>query len=228
MTSIDLIPPDTIARRDSRRRLRRWGFRLGFGTVLATTLHVALVELATGQHAELSQLTQRYTRLQEELERADGLLEKREELGRRREAISLIRGTRTAGHYLELLESTLTPESYLTTLVLERCPPFERDERDPTRQEACRARLRISGLAAEHAHVGRILREMIARDEFVKVGLVSVNELPPEPESRKKSRKKSRTKPKPPGVAFEILCVLAEEETGVNAVTDGPWKGAMR
>jgi len=198
VTSIDLVPPDAIARRETRRRLRRWGVRLGVGVGAALAMHATLVGLARAQRSELDDLTHRYSTLLEHLRRADELLEQREDLERHREAISLIRRDRTAGHYLALLGASLTTDSYLESLSLERCPPFERDAAAPKTAETCDARLRIRGRAPGHEEVGRILRAMIARSEFRGVNLVSVTD-PPHTRGER-----------PDEVTFEILCVLAE------------------
>jgi Tfp pilus assembly protein PilN len=198
VTSIDLVPPEAIRRRDTRRRLHRWGSRLGTGLAVAIVVHVALVQLASGQKRELERLTRSYSHLQQQLQRAEGLLQQRENLGRHREAITLIRGDRSADRYLELLGATLTPDSYLDSLILDRCPPFEREARDPRKQQACEARLRIRGFAPGHEQVGHILRSLIARSEFRSVSLVSVTDPPRGDQSRE--------------VTFEILCVLAETQ----------------
>ena len=201
MTSIDLVPPEAIRRRETRQRLRRWGTRLGTGFVVAVVVHVGLVQLAAGQRDELDRLTRKYSQLQEQLERAEGLLEQREELGRHREAISLIRADDTSGHYLDLLGGTLPPQSYLTTLALERCPPFEREARDRRDPQECQARLRLQGNAPGHEAVGQIIRGLVGRDEFKSVSLVSVSD--PLHGTAGKDE-----------VTFEILCVLADVRRG--------------
>jgi hypothetical protein len=194
VTAIDLVPAETIQRREVRRRLVRWGRRLALLLVVAAGLHVVLVAVASGQRTELARLQQTYSDLKERIRRAEGLLAERENLARHREAIALIRGARTAGHYLDAVGATMTPDSFLDTLVLERCPPVERQ--DPRGADACRARLRIQGRAPGHEQVGRILRSMIARPEFRDVSLVSVTDPPRGAE--------------PDAVSFEIVCVLAE------------------
>jgi hypothetical protein len=196
VTVIDLIPPETIQRRDVQRRLGRWGARAGLVVAAGSVFYAALAAIASGQREELAGLQQTYSDLQDQLRRAEGLLQERQNLGRHREAIALIRGGRSAGHYLDAVGATMTPDSYLDALVLERCPPGEREDPEARAPEACLGQLRLQGRARGHEEVGWILRSMIARPEFREVSLVSVTD-PPRGTG-------------PDEVSFEIVCVLAE------------------
>ena len=44
MTSIDLVPPEAIRRRDTRRRLHRWGSRLGTGLAVSARAPDGVIE----------------------------------------------------------------------------------------------------------------------------------------------------------------------------------------
>ena len=195
MTVIDLIPPETIQRRDARRRLARWGSRVGLVVAVGAGLYATLIAVASGQTEELARLQQTYSDLQGQLRRAEGLLEEWQHLVRHREAIALIRGGRSGGHYLDAVGATLTPDSYLDAIVLERCP-VEPEAPEGAAPEPCVGRLRIQGRAPGPEEVGRILRSMIGRPEFRQVTLVSVTD--------------PRAVTGRDEVSFEIVCELSE------------------
>ena len=198
MTAIDLVPPEAIARRETRRGLRRWAVRFSLSVILAAAVYGGLVSLAAGRDAELQALTGRYTALQDRLARAETLLKERSRLSLHREAIGLIRSERTAGWFLEVLGQTLTPESYLRSLTLNRCPYSDQEERDKKKKEPCGADLTLRGHAPGHEQVGQIIRGLVSTGHFKGVRLVSVTD----PAKAGKRRE----------VDFEIQCVLSAKD----------------
>ena len=120
MKVIDLIPPDVHARRQTGNYVKIWARRLGLFALFGALALGGLYWLVDGRNSELLSLADRHGGLQQRLERAGSLLEERERLATSHQAISLITTNRNAGWLLGILESTMTPDTYLRTLVIER------------------------------------------------------------------------------------------------------------
>jgi len=193
MTSIDLIPPDTVARRETARRIHVWAKRAGAISAVAVVFYVVLVHMADSGNAELLQLSVKYSALQERLRFAESLIQERDRLSEHRKVISVIRRDRTAGGLLEALGETLTPESHLQHLTINMCGSPDSNRWGLGGGDECNAVLMIRGTAPEHQHVGRTLRNLVASSAFDQAGLISAKE----PDRSK-------------GVQFEIICSLAE------------------
>jgi hypothetical protein len=200
MTGINLIPPDTVARLEGRRRIRRWAYRLAICGSLAFAVYIGLGMLTASQSAELQKLTGRYTELQGRLQFADSLLIERDQLERNQNAITLVRRNRTAAWLLEILGETLTPNSYLTLLKLDQCPYVDPEQRNNLKEGSCTPSLDIRGFAPGHKEVGQIIRQLVSSDEFTEVNLVSIRD-PVRPEKSLQ-------------VEFEIHCALGHEDHG--------------
>jgi len=193
MTTIDLIPPDAVARRETTRRVHVWTKRAGAISAVAVVLYIVLVHMADSGNAELLQLSVRYSALQERLRFAESLIQERDRLSEHRKVISAIRRDRTAGGLLEALGVTLTPESRLSHLTIDMCGSPDSNRWGLGGGDDCNAAIMIRGTAPEHQQVGRILRNLVASSAFDQAGLVSAKE----PELSD-------------GVQFEIVCSLAD------------------
>ena len=177
MTSINLIPTEAAAIREARRRSRRWRIRLTLAAVAALVLYGGLVRLAAVRRAEVGRLNRTYALLHEHIQAAERILGERDRLDRQVEAISRVRGRRTASWYLDCLEEALPSGSYLNTLQLgEERPAGPVGVPESHEDKAPEPKLRISGRAPGHQEVGRIIRELIAANCFTDVNLVSVAE----------------------------------------------------
>jgi len=195
MTRIDLIPPETLAARETDHRLRLWAKRLGVLAVFAVALFSALSRVAAGEEARLRELTGRYSLLQERVRRAESLIAERDRLARYHEVIDRIRADRTAVRYMVLMGETLTPDAYLTNLQMNLCSYNDSRLWDGLTDKGCMPRLRIEGRARGHREVGMVIRQMALSGGFGAVSLVSVSE----------SEKSDEGK-----VEFEIQCVLGD------------------
>jgi hypothetical protein len=198
MTVINLVPPDTVARLERGRKVRRWSYRLAICCFLAFAVYLGLGMLTASQSAELQKLTGKYTELQGRLQFADSLLIERDQLERNQKAIALVRGHRTAAWLLEILGETLTPDSYLSLLKLDQCPYVDPEERNNRKEGSCTPALDIRGFAPGHKEVGQIIRRLVSSGQFMEVSLISV--------------KDPVRSAKTPLVEFEIHCALTHED----------------
>jgi len=172
MSRLNLIPPDLLARREARRLLRFWAWRVGASVLLLGGLFFLLNEVAADRFAEVEQISGRYDDLQGRLRSAEDLILERDRLAERRAVIDLIRDEHPADAFLFALGEALTPDSYLTFLELRRCAPAGEETGDAP----CRATLRIRGQAADHGRVGAILRGLGRAPRFADATLLSVHE----------------------------------------------------
>jgi len=209
MRVIDLIPPDVQARRETGNRVRSWGRRLTLFAVVGAILLGGLFWLVEGRNSELAQLADKHGGLQERLQRAGSLLEERRRLARTHKAISLINTDRTAGWLLGILDSTMTPDTYLESVVVERCPPPD-PETDIAEGDPCVGSMKVRGIAPGHKQVGHLIQELITLEAFSDVALMS-------------SRDSTQ-----PGhgdrVEFEIFCMLQ----GEGAVPESQGYGTLK
>jgi hypothetical protein len=196
MRVIDLIPPDIQARRDSDNRVRAWGRRLALFAISGAIVLGGLFWFVKARNSELVSLAHKHGGLQESLQRAGSLLEERRRLARTHKAISLINTDRTAGWLLGILESTMTPDTYLESVVVERCPPQDPEVEIPE-GDPCVGSMKVKGIAPGHKEVGHLIQELITLEAFSDVALIS-------------SRDSTQ-----PGhgnqVEFEIFCMLQGE-----------------
>jgi hypothetical protein len=213
MRTIDLIPPDILARRETQSCIRRWAKRLVLSALVATVLYGGLCGLAAGRNAELLQLTDRYEALEESLHRAGGLLRERDLLAKNEEAIALIRGNQTAGWALEILGQTLTPDSYLSYLRIDHCPFYELEDGEDEEANPCLETLTIRGQAPGHQQVGQILHQLVTSGAFPEVALVSASETNAIPGQEK--------------VDFEIFCAMTGGDTRSRAPRYGPLEAEL-
>lgn len=168
MNAINLIPPDLQEQRESRRRARRWMFRLGVQFLLLAAIFGAISMLARGRNAEAARLTRDYTILLGRFRGAQALLDERARLEQRRHVIRLIRDETLVTHHLRSLGESLTNDSYLVLV------EFHRESSSPGEDSGGRFLLR--GHAPGHAQVGEILRSLAAAGPFEAVRLVSAQE----------------------------------------------------
>lgn len=195
MTSINLIPPGVLAQREARKRLRQWAVRLGLTLTLLGPSYVALSRFATARQAEVRALTGRCALLQERLKGAEGLIQERDRLAQRRAVVEQMRDRQPTAQLLEILGQTLTPDSYLSLVSLERCEPPDPEEREGNPQEPCWSTLRLRGRAPGNRQVGEIIRQLAASPVMQEVTLVSVSDPAQEGQT---------------AVEFELLCALAD------------------
>ncbi len=197
MTVIDLIPPEIHAGKVVKRRIRIWTGRLVLFCVAATCVYIGLYQQVTARESDLQQLSIKYAALQQQLQHAEYLLAERERLVLQREAIGLIRGNHTAGHYMEQLGYVFTPDSFLTSLDIVLCA-YSDFELGGQQIRECPNGLKIIGQAPGHGEVGLIIRQMAATQEFGRVDLISISE--------------TKGKEQQSSVAFELMCTMRMEE----------------
>jgi hypothetical protein len=197
MTSIDLIPPELLVRRETKRRLRTWGKRLLTVAVVGAALFVVLVRMAESGNAELIQMSGRYAALQDRLGQAESLIQERDRLAQHQEAIGAIRRGATVGTYLEALGEAIPENSYLRRIDLRMCNASRPKNWTGIGEEECTATVQLRGTAPTHQDVGRIIRGLFDTGRFEEVGLVSLSE----PMSGQG----------PDMVDFELLCSLKGE-----------------
>jgi Tfp pilus assembly protein PilN len=201
MTIINLIPPDLLARREARQRLRYWMIRLASTAGGLALLYLALAGVAADRLTEVDRLTGRYDVLSGRLQSAENLIQERNRLAERRAVIELIHDDHAADELLEALGDAFPPETFLTYFSLQRCVPDAPNEERPAPasgdEELGVSQLTLRGLAPSHPEVGEVLHRLAGLPTFLNVMLVSVTD-PVDPA-------------RPAGVEFEILCQLAEE-----------------
>ncbi|MBM3317388.1 MAG: hypothetical protein FJY75_06005 [Candidatus Eisenbacteria bacterium] len=197
MGGVNLIPPDLLERREARRLSRAWIGRLGVTLALLGVLFAALGRLAARQIEEVDRAAASYAALTARLQSAEELLRLRDRLAERHDMIGFIRGEMTADQLLEALAASLAPDTYLTCLSLERCPPAEAEAAPAPGAAPCESSLMLRGLAPGHRDVGEVLRRLGAQPVFRGVTLVSVQG--PAAEQRAGE------------LEFEMLCRLAGE-----------------
>jgi hypothetical protein len=199
MTVINLIPPERLEQRESRRCLRTWALRLIAGFAILALAYGGLSHLAARPSEERERLANRHAHLQDRLQQAQNLIRERDRLSRARSAIGSIRESRPAGWFLEVMGEALTKEAYLVQFTLDRS---RQDESAPSRSsdEERSATLRLRGRAPGHRQVGEILRRLATSGAFAEVDLVSATEP-------------RRGSPSTGEIEFELLCTLTEEGT---------------
>lgn len=194
MTSIDLIPPETLVRRESKRRLRAWGRRLLVVVVCGVGLFTVLIRIAESGNAELVRMSGRYVALQDRLGQAESLIQERDRLAQHEEAIQAIRRDATVGAFLEALGEAIPEDSYLRRIDLQMCNAARPKNWTGIGNAECAATVQVSGTAPTHQDVGRIIRGLFATGRFEEVGLVSLRE--------------PNTREDPVSVEFELFCSL--------------------
>lgn len=197
MTTINLIPPDTLLRRDMNRRIRWWARRLGIGLLFLGLLYAGLLHLASGREAEVEQMTSKYALLRERFRRAESLVGERDRLAKRRAAIRSLRDDRTTGWYLEVLGEKLTAGSYLDLIILDRRVSAGSNQARRGKTDQYAMHLKIRGWAPGHGQVGEIIRRLVDSETFGDVNLISVRE----PRGLRGRGE----------VEFELQCRLSEE-----------------
>jgi hypothetical protein len=197
MSPINLVPSPILAKREARRRLRRWIATLGLAVAVLAPAYGVLARLAAARQAEVRRLTGQCVLMQQRLQGAEGLIQERDRLALRRAAVGRMSAGEPAAEILAMLGRALTPDSYLTVLSMERCDPVDAEEIEGPAgpQEACQPVLRLRGRAAGNRQVGEILRRLGTEPVLREVTLVSATD--PGAESG------------PPEIEFELLCVLA-------------------
>lgn len=176
MRVIDLIPPDVHARRDEQQHVRHWARRLGLFALVAALAFGSLYWLVQGRKSELISLADRHDWLRERMQRAGSLLEERTRLASTQQAISLVSTDRTAGWLIGVLESTMPPEIYLRSLVIERCPPPDPAGKTLEGQDRCFGSMKFRGIAPNHGRVGLLIQKLITVGIFSEVALVSARD----------------------------------------------------
>jgi Tfp pilus assembly protein PilN len=192
MTAINLVPADIVRGRVARARMRYWGRWIACALAALGLLYGGLSRLAVGSNSEHRRLNGTYSALRQDLRAADTLIQRRDDLHARCQAIRTIRLSRPTGALLRLLARTLTPTSYLTHLSVERCPPFASE--GGSGGDRCTGQLRMRGHAGGHRDVGEIIRRLEDAQVFTTVTLVGVTEPAGAEETE--------------GVAFEVVCTL--------------------
>lgn len=196
MTSIDLVPPETVARRETKRRLRGWGRRFALVGAIGIAVYVGLVRMADAGNAELVRLSGRYVALQDRLRQAESLIAERDRLSEHRQAIRAIRRGETMGAYLEAIGAALPERCSFTRLELDLCAQAGSKGWAGLGSAPCMIILRIRGTAPDHPVVGLIIRGMYDTGRFEEVALVSVDEAASHAEGV--------------GVEFELFCTMTE------------------
>ncbi len=194
MTMINLVPADVLIRRESRSRSRLWVCRLLAGLFVLGFLYTGFHQVAAGRGDDARQMTGRYESLLERIRSAENLIQERNRLARRRQAIEMISANQPVCWFFETLGEALPPRSYLDQFGISRCqvPRLPDSEEDGP----CRAGLRLRGRAPAHKDIGEIIRNLMAREAFEDVGLVT---------AREKEVASGRTE-----IEFEIQCRVAE------------------
>jgi hypothetical protein len=190
VTRIDLVPPEWHAARSIRRKLRKWGGRLGLVILIGGVLYVGLVQLVAAGETDLRRLSSKYSSLQESLAHAEGLLIERERLQRHQEAIGVLSSDYPAVWFLASLGSVLTDDCYLNSIYFQHCSESNQD----SEENDCISSVRLLGRAPGHQQVGQTIRRLQAIDQYDEVNLVSIDE----PSTADKSRE----------VKFELICTL--------------------
>jgi hypothetical protein len=195
MTVINLVPSGVLLERESRRALRSWSVRLAACALVLGGAYVGILRVAGGPSAEVRRLSERMEQLQVRFRGAEGLIGERDRLDRRLQAIESISEAEPAGWFLELVGHSLTRESYLNYLELERCL-VEDEKSGRGRKDECVPTLTLRGYAPGHSEVGEVLRALKESGAFRDVTLASVSELPGEALQR--------------DVRFHLACRVAE------------------
>jgi hypothetical protein len=146
MTIINLIPPDLLARREARQRLRYWMIRLASTAGGLALLYLALAGVAADRLTEVDRLTGRYDVLSGRLQSAENLIQERNRLAERRAVIELIHDDHAADELLEALGDAFPPETFLTYFSLQRCVPDAPNEERPAPASGDEVLHRLAGL----------------------------------------------------------------------------------
>ncbi len=163
MSTINLVPPERLARFEAVRCARLWARRLTSVIVLLAMIYGGLLYLSAGLEDEAERLRVTYLDLKETLNGAEDLIRERDRLDERRLAIRTVQEDRASAGLLELLAKALPLRSHLDFFSLSRA-----DDAVGT--------VRIRGRALGHQEVGVILSRLNAAGVFVDVRLVAVTE----------------------------------------------------
>jgi hypothetical protein len=195
MRSINLIPPDRLAARRLRRRVATW-VRRTFGLGVLLLLVQGALGLEVQRRAKLVEaLREDFTRLQERLRTAEGIIEERDRLTERQSLLRTIERGPSAARSLEVIGHALPPSAYLSYVgvVSERA-------RDAPPGTPGHVQLTLKGVADSHAEVGAILGGLRASSRFRSVTLVDSKDEMDAAGSRR--------------VLFEVSCAVEERSDG--------------
>lgn len=175
MNRINLIPGEVLGRRRTQERLRRWGVLVGGTALVLTLLYAGVARVAAGRDAEVEAVSSRYTHLQQRLQYAQLLIQERDRLTHRQEAVRAIRDPLPAAMVLEILGSALTPDSYLTHVSLSRSTPIQ-SEKEEARTHPM---LGLHGRAPGHSQVAEIISSLSQAEGVRTVVLLSARDIAP-------------------------------------------------
>jgi len=148
---------------------------VGGTAVVLTLLYAGVARVAAGRDAEVEAVSSRYTHLQQRLQYAQLLIQERDRLTHRQEAVRAIRDPLPAAMVLEILGSALTPDSYLTHLSLSRSTPIQSGKGEARTQPS----LRLHGRAPGHAQVAEIISSLSRAEGVHTVVLLSARDIAP-------------------------------------------------